>query len=131
MPISIPIIDNLIHPSIGRLSRTAVAGNPQVPPFFAAAPPAPPLGIPTYGVVLRINSVGAFHGRDVSFPVEYDPPLGKVSANYIDNSGLLVTQQMGFWTFDNQWFVWNEPLPSLCTVYLSPDVTVNVFWLQT
>lgn len=129
--ISIPIIDQLVHPSIGLLSRVAVAGNPQAGPFIALAPPQNPLVALTYGVVLRIHAVGAFHGRDVSFPVEYDPPLGKMCSEYTDLSGLGVTQQVELWTFDNQWYVWNEPLPALWTIYLQPDVTVDLFWLQT
>lgn len=128
--VSIPIIDQLVHPSIGLLTRAAIPGNPQIPPFFAAVPPQSIFAL-TYGIVLRIHSVGAFHGRDVSFPVEYDPPLGKISSNYTDLGGNLVTQQVERWTFDNQWYVWNEPIPSLVTVYFAPDVTADLFWLQT
>jgi len=129
--VSIPIIDQLVHPSIGLLTRVAVGGNPFSGPAVALAPPQNPLVALTYGVVLRINSVGAFHGRDVSNPIEFVPALGKMSSNYTDLSGFGVTQQVELWTFDNQWYVWNEPLPTLWTVYLSPDVTVNLFWLQT
>jgi hypothetical protein len=129
--VSIPIIDQLVHPSIGLLTRAAVPGNPFAGPFIALAPPQNPIIALTYGVVLRINSVGAFHGRDVSFPVEYDPPLGKMCSEYVDLSGTGVTQQVELWTFEGQWYVWNEPLPTLWTLYLQPDVTVNLFWLQT
>jgi hypothetical protein len=128
--ISIPIIDQLVHPSIGLLTRAAVPGNPNAGPFIALAPPQG-LGVLTYGVCLRIASVGAFHGRDVSFPVEFEPPLGKMSCHFTDLSGFDVVQQVEPWTFDNQWYVWNEPLPALWVLYLSPDVTVNLFWLQT
>lgn len=129
--VSIPIIDQLVHPSIGLLSRAAVAGNPFSGPFVSLAPPQNPLVALTYGVVLRINTVGAFHGRDVSNPVQYEPPLGKMASNYTDLSGFGVIQQVELWTFDNQWYVWSEPLPALFTLYLQPDVTVNLFWLQT
>lgn len=129
--VSIPIIDQLVHPSIGLLTRVAIAGNPFSGPIVNQVPPQNPLVALTYGVVLRINSVGGFHGRDVSFPVEYDPPLGKMSSNYTDLSGFLVTKQVELWTFDNQWYVWDEPLPALWSIYLQPDVTVNLFWLQT
>lgn len=129
--VSIPIIDQLAHPSIGLLTRVAVAGNPFGGPFVSLAPPQNPLVALTYGVVLRINSVGAFHGRDVGFPIQFDPPLGKMASDYTDLSGLAVVQQVELWLWDNQWYVWNEPLPSLWSVYLAPDVTVNLFWLQT
>lgn len=129
--VSIPIIDQLVHPSIGLLTRVAVAGNPQAGPFIAIAPPQNPLVALTYGVVLRIHAVGAAHGHDVSFPVEFDPPLGKMCSEYTDLSGLGVTQQVELWTFDNQWYVWQEPLPALWTIYLQPDVQADLFWLQT
>lgn len=129
--VSIPIIDQLVHPSIGLLTRVALAANPYAGPLQNFAPPQNPLVALTYGVVLRIHSVGAFHGRDVSFPQQYDPPLGKMSSNYTDLSGFLVTKQVELWTFDNQWYVWDEPLPALWSVYLAPDVTVDLYWLQT
>lgn len=129
--ISLPIINQLVHPSIGLLTRVAVPGNPQAGPFIALVPPQNPLVALTYGVVLRINLVAAAHGRDVSFPVEFEPPLGKMASQYTDLSGLGVTKQIELWTFDNQWYVWDEPLPALWTVYLQPDVSVNLFWLQT
>jgi hypothetical protein len=128
--INIPIIDALVHPPIGLLTRVPIDGNPQIGPFIALAPPQSPLAL-TYGVVLRINSVGEFHGHDVAFPQQYNPPLGKMASNYEDLSGFGVTQQVELWTFDNQWYVWQESLPSLFTLYLSPDVTANLFWLQT
>lgn len=130
--VSIPIIDQLVHPSIGLLTRVAWPANPYSGPFVTAVPPQNALVALTYGVVLRINSVGADHDVDVSFPVEYtNPPLGKMCSHYTDLSGLGVVQQREWWTFDNQWYVWSEPLPALWSVYLAPDVTVNLFWLQT
>lgn len=129
--VSIPIIDQLTHPSLGLLSRVAVAGNPNAGPFIALAPPQNPLVALTYGVVLKINSVGPFHGSDVPFPVQYDPPLGKMAVHYNDLTGFDIIQQVSLWTYDAQVFIWEEPLPSLFTLYLSPDVTVNLFYLQT
>jgi len=129
--INIPIIDQLVHPSIGLLTRVAVAGNPQAGPFIAVAPPQNPLVALTYGVVLRINSVGTFHGRDVSFPIIYTPPLGRISVSYNDLSGLQIVRQVSDWLYDDQDFVWEEPLPSLLQVYTAPDVSLNLFWLQT
>jgi len=129
--LQIPIIDQLIHPSIGLLTRVAVAGNPQAGPFFTAAPPQNALVALTYGVVLRVNTVGAFHGRDVSFPVVYDPPLGRIAVAYQDLSGLQILRQVTKWLYDDQDFIWDEPLPSLFTLYTEPDVLADVYWLQT
>lgn len=128
--ISIPIIDQLVHPSIGLLSRVAVPGNPQAGPFIALVPPFGPLAF-TYGVILRIHSVGAFHGRDVSSPVVFDPPLGRCSVLYNDHSGLAVIRQVTDWLYDNQDFVWDEPLPAAFQLYLQPDVVADLFYLQT
>lgn len=130
-PISIPIIDQLAHPSVGLLSRVAMAGNPQAGPFTAVAPPQNPLVALTYGVVLRVHSVGAAHGRDVSSPIEFDPPLGKISVSYSDLSGLAIVRQVELWTYDNQNFMWQEPLPTAFQLYAAPDVVADLYWLQT
>ena len=130
-PISIPIIDELIHPSLGLLSRVAVPGNPQAGPFIALAPPQNPLIALTYGVVMRVHSVGASHGRDVSSPIEFSPPLGKCSVLYNDLSGLAVIRQVTLWTYDNQDLTWEEALPAAFQLYLAPDVIADLFYLQT
>lgn len=131
MPITIPIIDQLVHPAIGLLSRVAVPGNPLAGPFISLAPPQNPLTHLTYGVVMKINTVGAFHGRDVSFPIQYVPALGKASVHYTDLSGGGIIRQVTSWTYDDQDFIWDEPLPALFTLYLAPDVVANLYWLQT
>lgn len=130
-PVSLPIIDQFVHPSVGLLTRVAVAGNPQAGPFIALAPPQNPLVALTYGVVMEIASVGAFHGRDFSSPVEWIPPLGKISVHYntLDGHGLI--RQVTLWTYDLQDYMWDEPLPALWTLYTAPDVTANIYWLQT
>lgn len=128
--VDLGVITALAHPPLGLLSRVAVPGNPFSGPFVSLAPPVG-LGFATYGVCLRINSVAPQHGHDVSFPVEYDPPLGKMATTFTDLSGLLVVQQVERWTFDDQWYVWQTPLPSLWTLYLYPNVTVNLFYLQS
>jgi hypothetical protein len=128
--VSIPIIDQLVHPSIGLLTRAAFPANPYSGPFISLAPPVSALAI-TYGVVMRINSVAAGHGHDVSFPVQYTPPLGKACVTYNDLSGTFVIRQVVSWTYDNQDLVWDEPLPILFNLYLYPNTTVNLFWLQT
>jgi hypothetical protein len=128
--VSIPIIDLLEHPPIGLLSRVAVPGNPQAGPFISLAPPVG-IGFATYGICLKIHAIGAAHGRDVSFPIEYSPALGKMACEYTDLSGFAVIQQVELWTFDSQWYVWNAPLPTLWTIYLAPDVQADLFYLQT
>lgn len=130
MPLDLGIIEALAHPPLGVLNRVAVPGNPQAGPFISLAPPIG-VGFATYGVCLRINSVSPGHGHDVSFPVEYRPALGKMCTTYTDLSGALVVQQVELWTFDDQWYVWNTALPSLWNLFLYPNVTVNLFYLQS
>lgn len=129
--VSLPIISQLVHPSLGLLSRVAVPGNPFVGPLIALAPPQNPLVALTYGVVIRIHTVGAFHGRDVAFPIQFDPPLGKLSVHYSDLSGFDIVQQLELWTYDNQVYLWEEALPALWVCAPAPDVAVDLFWLQT
>jgi hypothetical protein len=129
-PVTLPIIDQFVHPAVGLLTRVAVPGNPQAGPFIAIAPPQSILAI-TYGVVMRVHSVGVFHGRDVSSPVVFDPPLGRCSVLYNDLSGLAIVRQVTNWLFDNQNFMWDEPLPAAFQLYLQPDVTADLFYLQT
>lgn len=128
--VTIPIIDMLLHPPLGVLSRSADPANPQAGPFVALAPPSFGL-FPAYGCVLMVHSVGAFHGRDVSFPIEFDPPLGKIAVNYTDLGGSVIVQQLSLWTYSSQPVLWDIPLPSLFTAYLSPDVVLDLFWLHT
>jgi hypothetical protein len=129
--VQIPIIDQLVHPSFGLLTRVAVPGNPLAGPFIALAPPQNPLVALTYGVVLKVHTVGAFHGHDISSPDEFEPALGKIAVHYTDLSGLDIIQQVERWTYTNQVYFWNEALPTLWTLYMAPDVTADLFWMQT
>jgi len=132
MPIGVPIpvIDELIHPSLGLLSRVAVPGNPLAGPFISIHPPYT-LTAHTYGVVFEINTVGAAHGYNVGSPQIYSPPLAIAAVRYLDFSGVTgMTRQVTQVTYHGQDLVWDEPLPSLLTVYLQPDVLLDLFWLQ-
>lgn len=128
--VTLPIIDALLHPPFNALHRTADPANPQAGPFIAIAPPFYGL-FPAYGVVMRLGAVGAYHGRDVSSPIEYRPFLGKLALHYTDADGLDLVRQVELWTFDNQPYLWTEPLPTLFTCYTAPDVIANVWWLHT
>lgn len=128
--IDIPIIDQLVHPSIGLLTESAVPGNPIAGPFISLGPPQGLTAL-TYGIKFRINTVGAFHGRDVSFPVVYNPPLARASVIYRNLSGLAITRQVTDVLYDAQDLMWEEPLPFSVTVYMQPDVLLDLFWLQT
>ena len=128
--ISLPVIDALLHPPLGVLSRTAAVANPYSGPLVSIAPPS--FGIfPAYGVVMKIHSVGAERGRSVGFPVIFNPPLGVMSLHYTDLSGFDIVQQVTDWTFEAQPMLWIEPLPALFVVYLSPTVVLDLFWLHT
>jgi hypothetical protein len=129
--VNIPVIDQLVHPSLGLLTRVAFPGNPYPGPFVSANPPQNALVALTYGVVLRLQAVGPGHGRDVPFPVHYNPPLGRMSVEYQDLSGFAIIRQVTNWLYDDQDFMWDEPLPSLFSLYFSPEDSVNLFCLQT
>jgi hypothetical protein len=130
MPVSLPVIDLLLHPPIGLLNRVAFPFNPYPGPFIAEAPPTG-IGFASYGVVLRIDAVGPGHGRDASFPEQFDPKLGKCAVHYNDLSGLDVVRDVMDWTYDNQPYFWTDPFPALFTLFLAPDVSVNLFWFQS
>jgi hypothetical protein len=128
--ISLPIIDALFHPPLGVLTEVAWPGNPYSGPYINAAPTINP-AFQDYGVKLRINSVAPGHGHDVSFPVEYRPPLGKMCVIFVDFSGFSIVQQIEPWTYDGQVYLWETPLPTLFSLYLHPDATVNLFWMRS
>lgn len=128
--LNLPIIEALVHPPVGALSRTPVDGNPLAGPFIALAPPQNPLVALTYGIVLRVNTVGDFRGRDVSSPVTFEHPLGKIAVRYLDFTGGEIIRQVTPWLHDDQDYIWEEPLPTLWTLYMDPDVLADLFWLQ-
>jgi hypothetical protein len=128
--VSIPIIDQLVHPSIGLLSVSAVPGNPIAGPFIALGPPQG-LSALTYGIRFKVHSTGVDHGKDVSFPVVYTPPLARAAVTYRYLSGEAAIRQVTDVLYDAQDLFWDEPLPTLVTVYMAPDVSLDLFWLQT
>jgi len=128
--VSIPIIDQLAHPSIGLLTRVALPANPYAGPFQAFVPPVTLLAI-TYGIYFRVHTVPPQWGRDISFPVQYSPPFAKASVTYTDLSGILVIRQVTHIDYDDQDLFWDEPLPTTVNIYIQPGWTLDLFWAQT
>jgi hypothetical protein len=93
----------------------------------------PPQGLTalTYGIKFKIHSVGAAHGRDVSFPIIYTPALARAAVLYTNLSSLGIQRQVTDVLYDAQDLMWDEPLPTLITIYMAPDVSLDLFWLQT
>lgn len=127
--IGIPIIDSLVHPALGQLSRVALPANPYSG-FVALTPPQNPLLYLTYGLTLTIASVPAEWTRDFGTPDEY-ASLAQLACNYTDLTGFQVIQQVAHMTWEPFCYRWDEPLPGIVTVSIAPYVSLNLYWMQT
>lgn len=130
MPVTVPIIDQLIHPSIGLLWRVAVPGNPLAGPLITLVPPRGPT-YNTYGVQFVINQVGTNHSYQLGAPQLYDPPLAIASLRYQTADGETMIRQITRVLHTQQDLYWDEPLPGLLAVYMQPDVLLDLYWLQS
>jgi len=127
--VAIPIIDQLVYPSLGMLSRVALPANPYSG-FVSLTPPQNPLVALTYGLTLTIDSVPTEWSRTFGSPDEYQQ-LAQVASNYTDLTGHQVIQQVEHMTWEPWCYRWAEPLPGIVTVYIAPFVTLNLYWMQT
>ena len=128
--ISIPIIDFLAHPNLGRLSRSL--------PFTLGPggmgslnPPQPPLNVPTYGLQWSIFTIPAGYGKTAQNPDVYEDPFLQLSSVYTTLSGNDITVQTEQEQIDGSQYFWNEPLPTRLLYWIAPGVTITFFWLQT
>jgi hypothetical protein len=130
VPVTIPIIDQLVHPALGLLSRVALPANPYNT-FLAVAPPQNPLVALTYGILLNVSFVPPAWGLRLGAPDEYDPPLAQITSHYLDLTGFDLIQQVEHMGWTNYAYLWVEPLPALVTIYMQPGVQLDAYWLQT
>lgn len=128
--VSVPIIDQLVHPSIALLSRVAVPGNP-FSGFTVLAPPQNPLIALTYGICFKINHAPPEWGHRGTFPVRYEDGFATVVSNYQDLGGLDVIKQLEVMEFDAQIYFWDEPLPLLVSIDIQPGWLLDLFYMQT
>lgn len=127
--VSIPIIDQLIHPSFALLSRVALPANPYTG-FFTAVPPQGPLAF-TYGIVLKTSVVPIKWGLRLGYPQRYEPALAEVASTYTDLNGLAIIQQVEDANYDDYIYFWREPLPTLVSIYMMPGISLDLYWMQT
>jgi hypothetical protein len=129
--VSIPIIDQLVHPSYGLVSAVALAGNPRGPGTYTLVPPQNVLIALTYGFKVSIDTVAAGRGYKIGVVDEYEDRLWQAAVDYTYlDGGIRISEVHDYFT-ERDIFWWAEPLPSHLYVYVDPAVTLNFFYLQT
>lgn len=127
--ISVPIIDQLAHPSLGTLTQTASLGL-----FFgdgSLTPPQNPLVALTYGLKWAFTTVPAQLGVKPGNPNTYYERMIQLSSTYQLLSGQFVGVQYFDVNVDGGMYFWDEPLPAAVLYSIFPGVQLNFFWLQT
>jgi hypothetical protein len=129
--VSIPIIDQLIHPSYGLVSANAVAGNPRGPGSYVLVPPQNVLIALTYGFKVTIDTVAVARGVKIGVVDEYEDRLWQAAVDYTYLDGGIRISEFHDYITERDIFWWAEPLPSHLYVYVDPAVSLNFFYLQT
>lgn len=127
--VSVPIIDQLVHPSFGLLTRTATLGN-----FSGAGsltPPQNPLVALTYGLSWSFFTIPAEFGLTLGDPNLYQMRILQLASEYIDLGGHSFLAQVANINADGGFYLWDEPLPFSLHYYIAPGCSITFFWLQT
>ena len=127
--ISIPIIDQLTHPSFGLITRAEIGGT-----FEGSGQLSPPQNVLvalTYGVSWSFFTVPENYGRILGNPDGYRPPLLQLGVDYTDLGGHTFTHQVEWQPYDGSYYFWDEPLPQALRYHLLPGVVAVFYWLQT
>lgn len=127
--VSIPIIDQLVHPSFGLLSRVPLPGH-----FVGQGNLAPPQNVLvalTYGFAWTFFNVPIGYGSVVGNPPTYDVDMIQLSVTYALLDSNIITAQMQWRREDFGVYLWDEPLPSALQWWLAPGVVADFYWLQT
>jgi hypothetical protein len=128
--VSIPIIDQLVHPSYGLVSAVAVAGNPRGPGSYVFSPPQGVLAL-TYGFKVTIDAVAAARGVKIGVVDVYDDRLWQAAVDYTYlDGGIRISEWHDYFT-ERDIFWWAEPLPTHLYIYVDPACSLNFFYLQT
>jgi hypothetical protein len=128
--VSIPIIDQLVHPSYSLVSSAALAGNPYSPSSFSVVPPQGVLAL-TYGIHWVVATAGAERGLKIGYPAVYEDRVLQVAVDYtFMDTSVHVTEWADLYAEFGTWW-WAEPLPSHLYITVDPAVTLNLFYLQT
>lgn len=128
--VSIPIIDQLVHPSYGLVSAVPFVFNPFPHGSYVLTPPQGVSAL-TYGFKVSIATVAAARGLRRGVVDVYEDRLWQVAVDYAYlDGGVRISEWHDYFT-ERDIFWWAEPLPSHLYVYVDPAVTLNFFWLQT
>jgi len=129
--ISIPIIDQLVHPSYSLVSAVAIAGGPFGPGSYTYVPPQNILVALTYGFKVSIDTVAIDRGVTPGVVDVYEDRLWQVAVDYTYlDGGIRISEWHNYYT-ERDVFWWAEALPSHLYVHVDPAVTLNFFWMQT
>ena len=128
--ISIPIIDQLVHPSFALITRVAVSGTPTLTGNGSLTPPQGPLAL-TYGIGFSAFTVPAAWGRKLGNPNVFNPPFLQFSVTYTDLSGHVFVKQIEWISVDGTYYWWDDPLPTALQYHVEPGWVLIPFWLQT
>jgi len=129
--VSIPIIDQLVHPSYGIVSAVLIPGGPFGFGSYTFVPPQNPLVALTYGFKVAIDTVAADRGRRLGVVDVFEDRLWQVAVDYTYlDGGIRISEWHDYFT-ERDIFWWAEPLPSHLYVQVDPAVTLNFFYLQT
>lgn len=127
--VSVPIIDQLAHPSFGLLTRSATLGT--FTGTGTLTPPQNPLVALTYGISWSFFTIPAGFGVLLGDPNEYFDRILQLSSEYQDLGGHSFLSQISAEFADGGFYLWEEPLPFAIHYYITPGCAVNFFWLQT
>lgn len=129
--VSIPIIDQLVHPSYGLVSAVLIPGGPFGNGSYVFTPPQNPLVALTYGFKVSINTVAVKRGKKAGVVDTYEDRLWQAAVDYTYlDGGIRISEFHDYFT-ERDIFWWQEQLPSHLYVYVDPAVTLNFFYLQT
>lgn len=127
--ISIPIIDQLTHPSFGQITRVPIGGT--FSDDGTLAPPQNLLVALTYGISWSFFTVPVHYGRILGNPDAFEPPLLQLGVDYKDLGEHVFTSQIEWQPYDGSYYFWHEPLPLALRYHLLPGVVATFYWLQT
>lgn len=127
--VSIPIIDQLIHPSFGLTSLSAplapLTGDGSLTP-----PQSPGVAL-TYGITLSVFTAPIEWGRKLGNPDQLVPAYAQLSVTYTDLTAHVFTAQVEWMDYDGQYYWWDEALPTALQYHVEPGFVVIPRWIQT
>lgn len=129
--VDIPIIGQLVHPSIGLLTEVLQGTHGPGPLDLSLVPPQGPTAL-TYGVRVQVFTQPADWSIKLGNPNVFNPPFIQLSSTYVTLGGATeLAQQITWVDTDGFCYFWEEALPSHLLVHIEPVWVVTLSWLQT